>query len=271
MSLLRLEVSDPQFTPAHTRYISIHSGHLGGRHDVSVYNADTTQRNIPVVIFLHGVYGNHWVWMNLGGVHKVYKQLRAEGLEEFLLVMPSDGGLLDGSAYLPLADKGNYEQWIMDDVVNAIKTLHPSQVTDKSRWYISGLSMGGYGALRLGAKYPECFSGVSAHSSITQLDDMTQFVETPLSFYRCEEPREADLLHWFDKTTDTRPALRFDCGTDDSLIDANRWLHQQLIARKISHEYQEYAGTHEWAYWHEHVAESFKWFSAIEKRHKSAV
>ncbi|WP_226992120.1 alpha/beta hydrolase-fold protein [Paraglaciecola chathamensis] len=66
-------------------------------------------------------------------------------------------------------------------------------------------------------------------------------------------------------------ALRFDCGTDDSLIDANRWLHQQLVARKISHEYQEYAGTHEWAYWHEHVAESFKWFSAIEKRHKSAV
>ena len=100
---------------------------------------------------------------------------------------------------------------------------------------------------------------------------MAQFVETPLSFYRCEEPREADLLHWFDKTTDTLPALRFDCGTDDSLIDANRWLHQQLVARKISHEYQEYAGTHEWAYWHEHVAESFKWFSAIEKRHKSAV
>lgn len=269
MSIERLEISAREHTPLNTQFITIHSSHLDGRGDVSIYNADSTQHDIPVILFLHGVYGNHWVWMNLGGIHTVYDTLRAQGLKEFLLVMPSDGGFKDGSAYLPLGEKGNYERWIMDDVIQAIKHVQMPNVTAKSRWYISGLSMGGYGALRLGAKYAACFSGISAHSSITKIADMAQFFDTPLSDYDCSFAKEADLLYWFNKNADILPALRFDCGIDDPLLGANQWLHRQLNTAGIAHEYHEYSGAHEWSYWHKNVAQSLQWFSSIEQKNLS--
>ncbi|WP_166424263.1 alpha/beta fold hydrolase [Paraglaciecola sp. 20A4] len=271
MSIERIEVSNREYSPDRTKFITVHSSHLDGRHDVTIYNAYTPKTDIPVVIFLHGVYGNHWVWMNLGGVHEVYNALRAKGLEEFLLVMPSDGGLKDGSAYLPLGDKHDYDQWIMDDVIQAVKQVQGPAVTDKSRWYISGLSMGGYGALRLGAKYASRFSGISGHSSITKIEDMTHFVDTPLSFYDCSSENESDLIYWFVKNADTLPPVRFDCGTEDQLLESNQWLTHQLATVGISHEYHEYAGGHQWSYWHKNVAQSLMWFSDIEKRYSTAI
>ncbi|ABG40825.1 putative esterase [Paraglaciecola sp. T6c] len=268
MSIKQLEVSAPEYSPAKTQFVTIHSSYLDARHDISLYNAYSTKPDIPVILFLHGVYGNHWVWMNLGGIHQVYDALQNQGLEEFLLVMPSDGGLKDGSAYLPLGQTGDYEKWIIDDVIQAVKQVKVPYVTDKSRWYISGLSMGGYGALRLGVKYPEQFSAISAHSSITRIEDMAQFVNTPLSFYDCANANETNILYWAGKNAAALPPIRFDCGTDDPLLASNQWLNRQFLAFGIDHMYQEYPGAHQWSYWHEHVAKSFTWFSNIEKSHK---
>lgn len=264
MTILRLETSNPAYARPNTQTLTIHSSHLNRRQDVTIYNAASKSTNLPVVILLHGVYGNHWVWMDLGGVHLVYEQLRAQGLGEFILVMPSDGGLWDGSAYLPLGKQGNYEQWIIDDVMAAVKQTVPA-ATNNSRWYITGLSMGGYGALRLGSKYADKFSGISGHSSITQIGDMKHFVQTPLSQYQCEQPNEESITHWCQLNKASLPPIRFDCGTEDVLYKSNLLFKEQLTQLNIPFVFEPLTGSHEWPYWHKNIAKTFSFFDAIEK------
>ncbi|GLS83709.1 alpha/beta hydrolase [Paraferrimonas haliotis] len=266
MSILRLEVSNPDYSPANTQTITVHSSHLTRRHDITVYNAQSQAKNLAVVVLLHGVYGNHWVWMQMGGVHQVYERLRQQGLQEFVLVMPSDGGYMDGSAYLDLAEAGNYQQWIMEDVFAAVQQS-VTAVSERSRWYISGLSMGGFGALLLGCQFSQRFSGISAHSSITNPSQLSQFVDYPLHCYPQLEKAEHLPQYWAVKGN--IPPLRFDCGADDPLLLANIELHQILTQAGVDHEFEQLSGGHEWPYWHKNVEKSFRFFDVIERKYQA--
>ena len=127
-----------------------------------------------------------------------------------------------------------------------------------SKLCIGGLSMGGYGALRLGGLYPQLFQAVSGHSSLTKLEQMTQFVEEPLSEYLpCPKPDIIDVLL---ANKSELPALRFDCGESDDLLAANRMLHEQLKEQGVQHQYEEFSGGHEWPYWQKHVEKTLRFF-----------
>ncbi|MBD1390987.1 alpha/beta fold hydrolase [Neiella sp. HB171785] len=264
MAIQRLEVSDTAYSEANVSTITVNSSHIQGRCDISIYNSVASGKtDVPIVVLLHGVYGSHWVWMRLGGVHQVYQQLKAQGLGDFVLVMPSDGGLWEGSAYLPLP-QGNFERWIVDDVIDTA-VEHCQCVTTNSRVYLTGLSMGGYGTLRLGAKYPERFAGLSAHSSVTSLADLQQFVEYPVSDYQCADANEADLLHWFSRNRAKVAPLRMDCGEEDSLFASNMELSKHLSELNIEHEFSVYSGGHEWPYWNRHIATTLRFFNQLEQ------
>ena len=57
----------------------------------------------------------------------------------------------------------------------------------------------------------------------------------------------------------TMPALAFDCGVDDHLIDDSRRFHARLDALGVPHQYREHPGAHTWEYWDEHVREALAW------------
>lgn len=268
MTVTRIEKSNPKYSRKNTLTLTLHSDNLNRRQDVSVYNPHSQGKNLPIIILLHGVYGNNWVWMDSGGAHIVYENLRKQGISEFVLVMPSDGGIWEGSAYLPLEDEGNFEQWIMEDVINTVIDTVDS-VSKSSNLYITGLSMGGYGALRLGAKFAKRFSGISAHSSITQIQDLAIFTDTPLNQYHTVDPNEPDILFWCEKNKNYMPPLRLDCGTDDELIQSNRNLVEKLTLANIRHQYQEMKGGHEWSYWHNNLAKTLEFFNHIEIKNKT--
>ncbi|WP_158969586.1 alpha/beta hydrolase family protein [Paraglaciecola sp. L3A3] len=263
MTVTRIEKSNPKYARKNTLTLTLHSDNLNRRQDVTVYNPYSQQKDLPIVILLHGVYGNNWVWMDLGGAHQVYENLRKQGLSEFVLVMPSDGGIWEGSGYLPLQQHGNFEKWIMDDVINTVIDTVDS-VSSDSNLYISGLSMGGFGALRLGAKYAKRFSGISAHSSITKVEDLAIFTDVPLSQYQTADANESDIIYWCQQNKADLPPLRLDCGTSDDLIESNRDLVSKLQAAKILHQYQELAGCHEWEYWNKNLVKTLHFFNQIE-------
>ena len=265
MTILRTELSNASYSRTNMSTLTIHSSHIKRRQDITVYHQSNLADHTPIVLLLHGVYGSNWVWTELGGVHKVYEKLKLAGLSDFILVMPSDGGLWDGSAYLPLIDHGDYEKWITEDVVNAV-IENIAGASNKSRLYITGLSMGGYGALRLGAKYPARFSAISAHSSVTSLDDLQQFIINPISDYQCEFEHEANLGYWLALNQQCIPPLRLDCGTEDSLYSSNVKLCQMLEKLSIDFKFESLPGAHEWPYWHEHVRKTLLFFDAHEKQ-----
>lgn len=241
------------------QFVTVKSSHLQGRGDLLLYVPDVPEASdLPLVILLHGVYSSYWAWAVKGRAHQTAQDLIDAGhIRPMVLAMPSDGLAGDGTGYLPHST-ANYERWIVDDVPQAVREVVP-QVSAQSPLCLAGLSMGGYGALRLGACYGERFAALAAHSSVTTYGELLDFLEEETL------PVTTDLLNVIDacrRHRTTLPPLRFDCGTDDPLLAANRLLHRQLQTEGLAHDYVEYPGDHTWDYWSEHLADTLRFFHA---------
>ena len=259
-----VEISTPEFESANLRFITVKSKQLGRRGDICVFVPPgvTAGQSLPIAILLHGVYGSAWSWALSGRVHlTAMEMIDNEEIPPMIIAMPSDGLWGDGSGYVPHGG-ADYEKWIVEDVVAVLKETITG-AGENSRQFIGGLSMGGFGAMKLGAKYGNRFAGISAHSSITNLEQMKLFAEEDLANYAQADKTEEDVFETIKKNISYLPRLRFDCGKDDLLIEQNRLLHQQLENENIQHIYEEFDGVHEWPYWIEHVRASLKFFGSL--------
>ncbi|MGB0124130.1 MAG: alpha/beta fold hydrolase [Silvibacterium sp.] len=260
-----IELSDPAFEHEYLRNLTFYSPSLRGRGDVSLFvppGLDALEK-LPIVILLHGVYSSHWSWFLKGGAHRTALELiRQERMRPMLMVAPSDGLRGDGTGYIPGSDQ-DYEAWICSDLIACIKELF-CPVRGDADIFLTGLSMGGHAALRLGAKYPDRFRGISAHSAITQVDQFNAFVRDMSCFQSA--PRETlDVLYWIRQHRHKLPPLRFDCGREDALLDGNCALHQTLEQDRMPHEFKINDGDHSWPYWQAHVGDSLLFFERILK------
>jgi len=261
-SFRTIEISEPQFEFEGLRWVTVKSPALGQRVDLTLFVPEqASSQNVPLVILLHGVYGSHWAWAFKGGAHRTAARLiRAGEIPPIVLAMPSDGLWGDGSGYLrhPAQD---FEHWIVQEVPLAASKA-ATGVTADSPTFISGLSMGGFGALRLAAKYPGRFKGAGGHSSMTLFEQHSQFVVEPLTAYACP-PEDRSVFETMARHRSSLPPIRFDCGTEDPLLSANRELHAQMQATGIAHQYLEFPGGHEWPYWHKHLADMLRFFGQL--------
>ena len=256
-----IEISDPRFEVEDLREVTVKSAALGMRADVTLHvpAAARERTNVPLIILLHGVYGSHWAWVRMAGAHRIAEHLqRSRTLPPCVIAMPSDGLWGDGSGYLPHRTQ-NFERWIVDDVPAAARHAAPC-VTDKSPCCVAGLSMGGFGALRLAAKYPGKFVAAAGMSSITHFREMTHFAEEPLERFTAPV-EDQSTLQTIQRCPGPLPALRFDCGTEDPLLAGNRALHAALLNAKIPHLYAEFPGGHSWAYWSARLPEVLTFFA----------
>ena len=220
-------ISTPELTPPGVVLLTIKSSHLQGRGDISIYTPAGAQEGVSgVVTLLHGVYGSHWGWMYKLGVHQTLESLiREEGLPPFVLVMPSDGLAGDGSGYFAHEHR-DFERWITEDVIEAVQHFIPA-VTGDSPWHIAGLSMGGYGAMRLGIRHPgiyQSFSGLSTITGLKYFQTITREHVRQLPFD--PQAQDVELTDAFIKHRYALRPFRFDCGTEDPLLDSNRKFQQ---------------------------------------------
>ncbi|MGC2635625.1 MAG: alpha/beta hydrolase-fold protein, partial [Acidobacteriaceae bacterium] len=176
------------------------------------------------------------------------------------VAMPSDGLWSDGSGYVA-HKRFDAETWIIDDVSACVHELFPQTLTSKV--FLAGLSMGGFGALRIGAKHASRVAGISAHSPVTSLADLRQFVQDSIEKDLAAGKRDADLLYWMRRNRARLPPIRFDCGTEDSLLAANRALHAALLRARIPHIYEEHPGGHDWTDWQMHVRSTLRFVSQL--------
>lgn len=260
-----IELSDPAFETANLRQITVKTRNLRGRGDITVFvpslseGAAPDPSGLPLVTLLHGVYGSHWAWTGKAGVHLTAQRLIDEGvLPPMLIAMPSDGLWFDGTGYLPHSQR-RFDAWIVDDVPDAVIAAGLPTTADAPR-FICGLSMGGYGALRLGAASPRRYRAIAAHSAVTHFDQLQIFVEEAPDTY--ERPTvEGSVIAAMKAVREELPPIRFDCGLDDELLEFNRTLHREMLEAGIEHEYEEHPGGHEWPYWTDHIEDSLRFFA----------
>lgn len=197
----------------------------------------------PVVFQLHGLGDSHRAWID-----KSMLAIHARPYP-FAIVMPGTGT----DAYLNWKSgerlhRHAYEDLIMTDITNHLKQNF--NVTD-GPWAIGGLSMGGYGSMRLGLKYPERFASIWSHSSAFLIRDrleLSDFDQAGLDDASVYVQAERLMVSGTEL-----PIITFDCGVDDELIEDNRKFDAYLTEIGIPHTYAEHPGAHTWEYWDLHV------------------
>ncbi|MBX9901567.1 MAG: esterase family protein [Burkholderiaceae bacterium] len=255
-------------------FVTVKSSALKQRVDMSLYVPQqlasmSHPTNVPIVILLHGVYGSHWAWAMKGAAHLTAQRLIDQGkIAPMVLAMPSDGLWGDGSGYVAHQDK-NFEQWIVDEVPAAVGQAC-NALTAASPIFIAGLSMGGWGALRLAGKYPQRFTAAAAHSAMTEISQFDALVEESREAWSTHSS-DCGVLHALQSAGADLPPIRFDCGTEDFLLQANRTLHQALNDANIAHDYAEFPGAHEWSYWSQHLEDSLLFFNRVFKQEGQSV
>ena len=215
----------------------------------TTYNAivpEGGQGPFPVLIQLHGLTDDCNSWIQRSNI------MRHAADYPFVIVFP-DGGT---HCYMNWKSTGrlgkaNYEDLIITDISAHLKRHF--NVTD-GPWAIGGLSMGGYGSLRLGLKYPDRFASIWAHSS------KTDWKNSDLDYSMVADPGAVDLVALAERANarDDKPVLSLDCGVDDYLIEENRAFHAALDAMGYEHHYAEHPGAHEWDYWDLHVQDALE-------------
>ena len=85
------------------------------------------------------------------------------------------------------------------------------------------------------------------------------FVEEEIATHHPKDGEDS-IISLLKKDADHLPHIRFDCGTEDILLEGNRTLHRYMQDNGLPHIYEEFAGGHEWSYWEEHLKDSLKFF-----------
>lgn len=212
----------------------------------------------PFAVFylLHGLSDDHTMWARRTSIERYVQHL------PLIVVMP-DGG----RGFYTDAEQGfAYQTAIVGDLISYIDQMFPTRAERGGRC-IGGLSMGGYGALKLALRFPELFCSAVSHSGAVN------FAHVPRDpgnreFQRITGPKSAggpNDLYALAESIDREqlPALRIDCGTEDFLLDANRQFHAHLEELKLPHEYREFPGAHDWSYWDLHVQEAIRFHAQV--------
>ena len=220
--------------------IEFYSQAMGQQVTYSLALPDVGEGPFPVLFQLHGLTDSHATWINHSNIAR-----HAAGLA--LAIAFPDGGT---GAYLNWAShqrigKRLYEDLIVTDITNHLKRHF--NVTD-GPWAIGGLSMGGYGAMRIGLKHADTFASIWSHSSKFEWDGFVESGQFP-------DRDDLDVRHHARAllSNDRKPVITFDCGTEDQLLEESRRFHQYLTGIGIEHTYNEHPGGHEWDYWDRHV------------------
>lgn len=247
--------------------------YLPGGYDASA--AEHPPRRYPVLYFLHGLGDNEQTLFNSGGWTLVDDLRNQHKMGDFLIVAPEGRRTF----YINSADGSvRYNDFFLQEFIPHIEGKYRIRSGRAGR-AISGISMGGYGALRFAFAHPELFSAVSAQSaaliteSAQMLDSASQTGAPLAGVLGGVFGKPINVAHWNDNSPFVlakrnaaalhKTAIYFDCGQDDNygFEKGAAALHEELQKESVKHEYHAYPGDHSLTYFLSHFAEVMEFHS----------
>ena len=187
--LLSLAATARETSRGQVVHITVHGGSLDNNRigesvdrAVAVYlppDYDTSTQRYPVLYLLHGYTGDERGWMNpayVGLSDMMDKLIRKNAIQPMIVVMPNAFNRFGGSFYVNSELSGNWEDFIVRDLVTYIDAHYRTLPAVASRG-IAGHSMGGYGALRIGMEHPETFTVAYGMSACCVMGNDSDFRE----------------------------------------------------------------------------------------------
>lgn len=201
----------------------------------------------PVLYLLHGWSGNFAGW--LGDA----PQLREHADRHQMIIVCPDGGYDSWYLDSPVDSSVRYETHIAREVVSNVDYYYHTR-RDRAGRAISGLSMGGHGALYLAIRNPGIFGAAGSMAGGLDLRpfrkndwDLQGVLGKPGEHW--DNWENHSVVNLVPRLKDVDLPLIIDCGLDDFFLETNREMHRRLLEADIPHEYTERPGEHNDAYW----------------------
>lgn len=214
----------------------------------------------PVIYLLHGYDGNFSNW-----IHRAPELKNYADKYETLIVCP-EGAISSWYLDSPVDSAYRYETHIAIEVVSYIDQHYKSLPNKKYR-AITGLSMGGHGALFLALRHPEVFGAAGSMSGCLDLGDLKNKYDVSKrigdTIRYAKAWQEFSVINLLDKSVNTPVRIIMDCGISDVFIEVNRLVHQKMLRLRIAHSYTERPGGHSWIYWRESLPYHMQYFSSL--------
>lgn len=223
-------------------------------------SAQTSNRPLPVLYLLHGLSDDHTIWQRRTSIERYAAQY------QLAVVMPA----VHRSFYTDQKTGYRYFTYLSEELMDKVPSFfHVS--TSREDTFAAGLSMGGYGALKLGLRCPDRFAAVASLSGATDMtrlfdaDEPERRAEAQMIFgsYELYKNSSDDLFALAEKTARSdrpKPSVFMACGTKDFLYQDNVRFrpHLEQLGYTVAWSEKENIG-HEWAYWDEVIQEVLKW------------
>ena len=209
---------------------------------------EAASKQYPVLYLLHGAQGCYSDWSEKAPLDSLANAY------DCIIVCPDgqDSWYFDS----PVDPTMQFETYVSQELVNHIDN-HYRTIANRHMRAITGLSMGGHGALFLAFRHPDVFwscGSMSGNMDITQFPDRWH-IKDRLGDYESNKQRwnEHAVCNLVDqvKTSPLKPAqnIIIDDGLKDIFIKNNIALHNQLVEKGIDHDFTVRPGRHSWDYW----------------------
>ena len=241
---------------------------LGAGTPVNIYLPDAIVEDMPVLYLLHGMHGDHNSWVNGSSIGRY---ARARGLA---VVMPSVGN----SFYANQKHGCRYFDYVAHELPEYIGKLLPFITKKREKTFVAGLSMGGYGAVKVALRNPDRFCAAASLSGCLDMNvDVKSTDEGWDNICVCNwgedymtslPGSDEDLLHLVDSFPESKekPRLYIACGTEDFLYRQNITFKNHLVGKGFDYLYEEGPGAHTWDFWDKWIVPAIEFF--FEEKNK---
>ncbi|MDR0929103.1 MAG: esterase family protein [Oscillospiraceae bacterium] len=213
----------------------------------------------PTLYLLHGIGGDHTVWQRRTLIERYVEK------RDVAVVMPE----VHRSFYTDMRHGGRYWTYISEEVPQLCERMFPLSPERADR-YVAGLSMGGYGAMKMGLRCPDRFAAAASLSGAVDVAsiEVNERGEADVSFFEdIFGDHEAMRAHGDDLCAVAEdliaqgaavPRLYMACGTEDFLLSNNRGFMRRY-GEALSITYEEGPGSHTWDFWNEYILKVLDW------------
>lgn len=217
----------------------------------------TKGEKCPVVYLLHGYSGKAQTWLD------VRPDLPEIADRDGIIFVCPDGNYDSWYWDSPIVKESCYETFISKELIEYTdKNLNA--IPDRSKRAITGLSMGGHGAMWNAIRHQDVFGAVGSTSGGM---DIRPFPNNwGMNKYLGERDKNLEVwnnhtvINQLDRLKDGDLAIIIDCGVDDFFFGVNKALHERLLQQKVGHDFILRPGAHNSKYWNNSIGYQIKFF-----------
>ena len=221
---------------------------------------ETETKEYPTLYLLHGHGDNYSCWQRWTNIE------RYAGQNGMIVIMPS----VDRSWYTDTTYGDAYFTFVTEELPAMCKNLFQGVSSRPETTFVAGLSMGGYGALKIGLTYPERYSAIAAFSAVTDIENFTKDLFAGNAYWQAIfgdvehiGGSAHDLFHLAQvgkREGKPLPRVYLWCGTEDRLFPHTEKMRDVLLSLGYEVNYNQTSGNHSWPYWDREISRAIPYF-----------